>query len=234
MLGKLASIVTVIFCLAFVGLVFLLPQKANGRATPAPPKLTTDIFVRIIKTDPNEPELRKGYIELFEERAGTFHLYKRFPICTWSGRLGPKLREGDGQSPEGFYFVNQNSLNPNSSYHLSFNLGFPNTFDRAHGRTGSFLMVHGECSSIGCYAIGNPGIETLYGEVEGALERGQPFVRVHIFPFPMTEQNLEMHEDDPNIEFWKNLKDGWNWFETKRIPPNVTVVDAAYVFSEDP
>ena len=110
-------------------------------------KMTPELFIRIIKTTQTD---RMGVLEAWRRGAdGQFHLDRTFPICTWSGELGPKLREGDGQSPEGFYFVRPTSLNPNSSYHLSFNLGYPNAFDRAHNRTGSFLMVHGECVSIG-------------------------------------------------------------------------------------
>ena len=79
--------------------------------------------------------------------------FATYPICLWSGRLGPKLREGDRQAPEGFYTVSAEQLNPNSRWHRSFSLGFPNAFDQAHGRTGSFIMVHGGCPSIGCYAM---------------------------------------------------------------------------------
>lgn len=151
-------------------------------------------------------------------------------MCTWSGELGPKLREGDGQSPEGFYFITPASLNPNSSYHLSFNLGFPNAYDRANGRTGSFLMVHGDCVSIGCYAMTDDGIEEIYADVEAAFADGQSFIRVHIFPFEMTEEKMVQHIDNENHTFWINLKSGWDWFETNRTPPNVTVSEKVYQF----
>jgi len=124
----------------------------------------------------------------------------------YSGELGPKFKQGDGQSPEGFYFVKPGQMNPYSSYHLSFDLGYPNTYDRAHGRTGDYLMVHGDCVSIGCYAMTDAGIEEIYTLMGAALKGGQPFVRVHAFPFPMTEENLKRHEGNKNIEFWKNLK----------------------------
>ena len=152
-------------------------------------------------------------------------------MCTWSGALGPKLKEGDGQSPEGFYFIKPSSLNPNSSYHLSFNLGFPNAYDRAHGRTGSYLMVHGDCVSIGCYAMTDEGIEKIYAGVEGAFAGGQSFIRVHVFPFEMTEQNLAAKSENPNHGFWTNLKTGWDWFERERIPPNLSVANKTYRFS---
>jgi len=161
---------------------------------------------------------------------GRFVLDRSFDVCTWSGDLGPKLREGDGQSPEGFYFIRPSSLNPNSSYHLSFNLGFPNAYDRAHGRTGSFLMVHGDCVSIGCYAMTDTGIEEIYADVEAAFADGQDFIRVHVFPFEMTEENLEAQRGSLNYAFWENLKTGWDWFERDHIPPNVTVVNKVYRF----
>ncbi len=192
--------------------------------------LGSPVFIRIVKTV--DGGLKDGYLELFLEQSdGSFSLYKTWPICSYSGDLGPKLKEGDGQSPEGFYFVNPGRMNPHSNYHLSFNLGFPNAYDRSQNRTGSFLMVHGNCVSIGCYAMTDPVIEEIYTLMSKAFENGQPFVRVHVFPFPMTDKNLEKYATNPNIEFWKNLKTGWDWFETNRRPPNVDVRAKNYVFS---
>ncbi len=188
-----------------------------------------ELFIRIIKTTDTRD---KGELQLWKRGADDkFALDRRFDICTWSGELGPKLKEGDGQSPEGFYFIKPSSLNPNSSYHLSFNLGFPNAYDRAHGRTGSFLMVHGDCVSIGCYAMTNAGIEEIYADVEAAFAGGQAFIRVHIFPFEMTAENLEAQRGHKNHDFWENLKTGWEWFERENQPPNVSVRDKTYIFS---
>ena len=188
-----------------------------------------ELFIRIIKTTDTRD---KGELQLWKRGADDkFALDRRFDICTWSGDLGPKLKEGDGQSPEGFYFIKPSSLNPNSSYHLSFNLGFPNAYDRAHGRTGSFLMVHGDCVSIGCYAMTNAGIEEIYADVEAAFAGGQAFIRVHIFPFEMTAENLEAQRGHENHDFWENLKTGWEWFERDNQPPNVSVRDKTYIFS---
>ena len=190
-----------------------------------------ELYIRILKTTQTQA---KGELQLWKRGAGgQYDLDRSFDICTWSGDLGPKLREGDGQSPEGFYFIKPASLNRNSSYHLSFNLGFPNAYDRAHDRTGSFLMVHGECVSIGCYAMTNDGIEEIYADVEAAFAGGQSFIRVHIFPFEMTAENLEAQRDNPNHAFWKNLKTGWDWFEREKTPPNVTVRNKAYIFNAD-
>ncbi len=215
-------------------LLWLAACSAPSQAAPLPSDAPTrDIFIRIVKTDP--PDEGKGRLEIFEEGDdGRFKLWRTFPTCTWSGELGPKLREGDGQAPEGFYWVTKSSLNPNSSYHLSFNLGFPNAYDRAHGRTGSYLMVHGDCVSIGCYAMTDAGIETIYGVVQAALERGQPGVRVHIFPFPMTDENVAQLGDHPDAAFWRNLQQGWAWFETHGRPPNVEVADKRYTFEPLP
>ncbi len=192
-------------------------------------KLGSPVFFRITKT--TQPEDRQGYLEAFvQSESIKFEFFKKWAICTYSGDLGPKLKEGDGQSPEGFYFVKSTSLNPNSSYHLSFNIGFPNRYDRAHNRTGSFLMVHGDCVSIGCYAMTDEGIEEIYTLMDAAFQNGQPFVRVHIFPFVMTDQNMLSVSDNQHYDFWENLKQGWDHFEKKQYPPNAEVVNKQYVF----
>lgn len=194
--------------------------------------LGSPVFFRIVKTENGGG--RNGYLEAFVKgSSGAFTYFKRWDICTWSGRLGPKIKQGDGQSPEGFYFVKPNSLNPHSQYHLSFNLGYPNAYDRAHGRTGDFLMVHGKCASIGCYAMTDKGIEEIYTLLYAALENGQPFVRVHIFPFPMTDENMARFPSDKNAAFWRNLKTGWDMFEMKGKPPNVEVSNKLYVFNQE-
>ena len=204
--------------------------RADDRKT-IKTELGTDLYIQIIKSragTEGHGELR-AYLRGEDER---FALFDSWDICTWSGTLGPKLREGDGQSPEGFYYVTPGALNPNSSYHLSFNLGFPNAYDRALGRTGSFLMVHGDCVSVGCYAMTDAGIEEIYALVERAFAGGQPGVRVHVFPFPLTTANLAAQADNPNHAFWQNLKTGWERFETDARPPDVTVVDKRYVFGD--
>ena len=192
-------------------------------------KLGNPVFLRITKTQSHGD--KTGRLEAFvENSAGVFQFFKAWDICNYSGALGPKLKQGDGQSPEGFYFVTPARLNPNSSFHLSFNLGYPNAFDRAHGRTGDFLMVHGNCVSIGCYAMTDEGIEEIYTLVEAALKGGQGFVRVHAFPFPMTDENMQAYENHKDVVFWQNLKQGWDWFERHKRPPNVEVREKTYVF----
>ena len=191
--------------------------------------LGAPVFFRILKT--KDGQAGTGELQAFVENSnGRFVFFKSWDICTYSGALGPKLKQGDRQSPEGFYFVTPASLNPNSSYHLSFNLGYPNAFDRAHGRTGDYLMVHGDCVSIGCYAMTDEGIEEIYTLLQAALGGGQPFVGVHAFPFEMSKDNLDKFKDNPNYEFWQNLKQGWDLFEHTARPPNVEVKDKRYYF----
>lgn len=187
-------------------------------------QLGQDIFIRIFK--------ETSELEVWIKGEGSFELFKTYEICNFSGALGPKLKEGDYQSPEGFYFVTSRQLNPNSTFHLSFNLGFPNTYDRANERTGSYLMVHGNCVSIGCYAMRDAGIEEIYLLAEAALKNGQPFFRVHAFPFRMTTENMERYKGSEWIEFWQNLKTGYDYFESHLMPPNVTVLDKQYRFGE--
>ncbi|MEX3007477.1 L,D-transpeptidase family protein [Hoeflea sp. TYP-13] len=184
--------------------------------------LGAPVFIRIFKAS--------SELELWMKDGDEFALFKTYPICSYSGDLGPKLKEGDGQSPEGFYSVTAGQLNPNSSYHLSFNIGFPNNYDLSHGRTGSYLMVHGKCVSIGCYAMTDAGIEEIYLIVEAALEGGQSSFGVHIFPFRMTEENMADHAGSQWIGFWRNLKEGHDLFEADKMPPRISVEDKRYEF----
>ncbi|MDF1812852.1 MAG: murein L,D-transpeptidase [Verrucomicrobiales bacterium] len=188
------------------------------------------VFIRIIKN-----ENRKGHLEVWLENPATkkFEHLKTYRIARFSGRLGPKTREGDFQAPEGFYYISRKGLNPVSNYHLSMNIGYPNAYDRAKGYTGSFIMIHGSSVSIGCYAMTDNSIEQIYTLVDRALAKGQKFVRVHCFPFEMSEENLEKHSDSKHYQFWKNLQEGWDWFEENKRPPNVSVSGGKYVFSKD-
>lgn len=164
---------------------------------------------------------------------GRFHLFRSYPVAAASGVLGPKLREGDGQVPEGFYFVTASAMNPDSKFHLSFNIGYPNAFDRHHGRDGSFIMIHGGRASIGCLAMTDPGIEEIYILCDAALRSGQKFFRVHIFPFRMTDANLASHAGHEWRDFWQNLREGHDAFEKHGVPPEVTVSpDGKYIFQQ--
>ncbi len=184
------------------------------------------VFIRIFKQS-NELEV---WLLGSDNR---FRLFKRYIICSFSGRLGPKLKAGDKQGPEGFYTVGPNQMNPWSNNHLSFNLGYPNQYDQNHGRTGSALMVHGGCTSEGCYAMTNYYMDEIYTLAAAALARGQSEFQVHIFPFKMSRENLDKHRNSPWLSFWKNMKRGYDLFETHRLPPRVEVYDNQYVFSHD-
>lgn len=168
-----------------------------------------------------------------QRRDGRFALFRGYDICRFSGGLGPKLREGDRQSPEGFYRVSKSQLNPNSRHHLSFNLGFPNAYDRQLGRTGSALMVHGGCTSIGCYAITDEKVDEVYAVVEAALEAGQDAVDVHAFPFRMTEAALARESDNLWLPYWRNLKQGFDLFEATATPPAVSACRGEYRFGAE-
>ncbi|HML41754.1 MAG TPA: murein L,D-transpeptidase family protein [Hyphomicrobium zavarzinii] len=181
------------------------------------------IFMRIFK--------REFELELWMMRDGKFLKFATYPICKWSGELGPKIKTGDRQAPEGFYAVDAKALNPNSAWHRSFNLGFPNAYDQAHGRTGSFLMVHGGCGSIGCYAMTNPVIDEIWRLVTAALRGGQQRFQVQVFPFRMTDGNLNRHAASPLAGFWGNLKSGYDMFEASYVPPKVSACGKRYAFT---
>lgn len=186
-------------------------------------ELGSPVFIRAFK---EEKEL-----ELFVQNkdTGRFELFRKYPIVAASGDIGPKLVEGDGQVPEGFYFVPPSAMNPNSAFHLAFNIGFPNEYDRAHDRNGTFIMIHGSNVSIGCLAMTDEKIEEIYTICQAAHEGGQAYFRVHIFPFRMTEERMGKAVSEW-LPFWQNLKTGYDLFEKNKVPPNVTVKDKQYMF----
>jgi murein L,D-transpeptidase YafK len=165
---------------------------------------------------------------------GRFVHLKTFPICRWSGQLGPKTTQGDRQVPEGFYAVTPAQLNPNSSYHLSFDIGYPNAYDRARGGSGGYLMVHGACSSSGCFAMTDQGVSEIYALVREAFAGGQQAFQFQSFPFRMTAENLAKHRSDQHIAFWRELKEGSDRFEATREEPVVGVSFGRYVFEPSP
>jgi murein L,D-transpeptidase YafK len=166
-----------------------------------------------------------------QNRTGKFTQLQSYPICKFSGKLGPKVAQGDYQAHEGFYDITPAQMNPQSSEYLSFNIGFPNAFDRSLGRTGSFLMVHGGCRSVGCYAVTDYQMEEIYGLVEEAFRGGQDRVQLQAFPFQMTAENLMRYAEDPNAPFWEMLKTGSDTFSAAGVPPKVAVCSQRYVFN---
>ncbi len=185
-------------------------------------KLGSPILIRIFK--------REFELEVWMKKGDRFERFTTYPICKWSGGLGPKIRQGDHQAPEGFYTVDTKALNPNSRWFRSFNLGFPNTHDRALGRTGSFVMVHGGCSSVGCYAMTNPAIAEIWKIVTAALNGDQKRFQVQVFPFRMTQSNLASRSASPQSDFWQSLKPGYDQFEKDALPPRVSICNKRYVF----
>ena len=182
------------------------------------------VLLRIIKESKT--------LELWKQnKDSSWSHVKTYDICTYSGELGPKRRQGDRQAPEGFYSITRSSLNPMSSEHLSINTGFPNARDRSHGYTGSALMIHGGCSSRGCYAITDPAMEGLYAAVRDALKAGQPSIQIQIYPFAMSDFRMSREKNNPNYVFWQELKAGWDKFEKTKQPLTVDVRRGQYIIN---
>lgn len=168
-------------------------------------------------------------LELWLRPASGWQLWRTYPVAAASGYAGPKLREGDYQVPEGFYEVTPRQMNPGSSYHLAFNLGYPNAYDLQHQRTGTFIMIHGSNVSVGCLAMTDPVIEEIYLLVQAALEQGQPSVPVHLFPFRLTDENLNNAVGHPAEAFWRDeLRPAWQHFEARHEVPEIGIVDGRY------
>jgi len=201
------------------------PVSGDTRALIASKNMSIEspILVRIFKEE-SELEIWK------KDNSGRFALLKTYPICRWSGDLGPKIKQGDRQAPEGFYTITPGQMNPNSNYYLAFNLGFPNAFDRAHGRSGAFIMVHGDCSSAGCYSMSDEQMAEIYALGREAFLGGQRSFQVQAYPFRMTPLNLARHRNNPHFAFWRMLKEGNDHFEVTRQEPKVDVCDRRYVF----
>jgi murein L,D-transpeptidase YafK len=211
-----------------------LPTKATKELSPELLSLfkqkhmtkNSPILVRIFKEE-SELEVWK------QDNTGHFQILKIYPICRWSGDLGPKLHEGDRQAPEGFYAITPKLMNPNSNYYLSINTGFPNSFDKANDRDGNFLMIHGDCSSSGCYAMTDEQMDEIYSLARESLLGSQPSFQIQAYPFRMTPANLARHRTNPHLAFWKMLKIGNDHFEATHLEPKVDVCNRRYVFDAD-
>ncbi len=184
-------------------------------------KQESPIFVRIFKEE--------SEFEVWKWKDGKFQHFRTYPICAWSGGLGPKVQQGDRQAPEGFYTVSRGQMNPHSLYHLAFNIGFPNAYDASNGHTGASLMVHGDCKSAGCYAMTDAYIEEIYILAREAFNAGQTKFHVQALPFHMTAENMQRHRDSPWYPFWLKLKEGYDAFEATGKPPIVKVCSKQYL-----
>jgi murein L,D-transpeptidase YafK len=211
------------------------PPKLPAKATkPLPPELLS--LLRQKKMPTHSPIL----VRIFKEEAelevwkqdttGRFQLLKTYPICRWSGDLGPKFQEGDRQAPEGFYTVTPELMNPHSNYYLSINTGYPNSFDKANNRDGSLLMIHGDCWSIGCFAMTDEQISEIYALARESFLGDRRSFQVQAYPFRLTPANLARHRNNPNLAFWKMLKIGNDHFEATHLEPKVDVCNRRYVF----
>lgn len=211
------------------------PQRATAAAARVRPAIERDLAAKGLHF--GDPVFLRAFkeenvLELWVLKRGTekYELFRSWDIAAQSGKPGPKLAEGDRQVPEGFYFVPPAAMKPDSRFHLAFNIGYPNAYDRHHGRTGSHIMIHGNRVSIGCLAMTDAKIEEIYTLCAAALEAGQPYFRVHLFPFRMTAERMEREKESEWFDFWTNLKEGHDLFERTTIPPEVTVEDGRYRF----
>ena len=203
-----------------------LSSKVKAEMSKKKMRPESPVLVRIFK---QESELEVWKVDA----SGKYALFKTYPMCRWSGKLGPKTKSGDRQAPEGFYHVSAGMLNPNSQYYVSFNLGYPNRLESALGYTGEALMVHGACSSSGCYAMTDQGVGEIYAIVQKALEGGQERFQVQAYPFRMTTENMARHKGNPNMPFWRTLKEGYDAFAFTRKQPKVSVCSGRYVFNKE-
>jgi murein L,D-transpeptidase YafK len=204
----------------------LSPEMAAALERKNMPK-DSPILVRVFKEE-SELEVWK------QDTSGRYALLKVYPICRWSGDLGPKVKDGDRQAPEGFYPITPGLMNPNSSYYLAINTGFPNAYDKANNRRGAYLMIHGDCSSRGCYAMTDEQIGEIYSLARESFLGGQKEIQIQAYPFHMTPANLARHRNNPNFAFWKMIKEGYDHFEVSRQEPRIDVCDRHYVFDAVP
>jgi murein L,D-transpeptidase YafK len=213
-----------------------LSKVKNKVEQPLPARILADISKK--NMDRNSPIMirifkEEGAMEILKaNRDNRYEVIADYKICAWSGRLGPKVKEGDRQAPEGFYMLTPANLNPNSKYYLAINTGFPNRYDAANGRSGANLMIHGACSSSGCYSMTDQQVLEIYAFARDAFKGGQKAIQLEAYPFRMTAENMVRHRLSPNIDFWKMLKVGYDNFEVTKRPPEVEVCEKKYVFNQ--
>ncbi|MBL7780562.1 MAG: L,D-transpeptidase family protein [Saprospiraceae bacterium] len=176
------------------------------------------VFVRAFKSE--------NQLELWLKTDSLYHLFRTYPICNWSGDYGPKRKQGDMQVPEGFYQIVR--FNPNSDYHLSLGINYPNASDLHFAdpkKPGGAIYIHGSCGSHGCIPIGDTNIEEVYWLCWQAFQNGQKNIPVHIFPCRLTDEKLESLTNRYllNRHFWENLQPGYQYFEKKKLVPVVEV-----------
>ena len=210
------------------------PVASNRHMQPLSDRMLAELKAK--KMEKESPILMRIFkeeseLEVWKQNdSGRFALLRTYPICRWSGELGPKFQAGDRQAPEGFYTITPGLMNPNSSQYLAINTGFPNAYDRVNGRTGSFLMIHGGCSSSGCYAMTDEQIAEIYALARESFFGGQASFQLQAYPFRMTPLNMAGHRNSPHIAFWKMIKEGYDHFEVSHLEPRVGVCEKRYIF----
>ena len=210
------------------------PVDSNRHLQPLSERMLAELKAK--KMEKESPILMRIFkeeaeLEVWKQNdSGRFALLRTYPICRWSGELGPKIKTGDRQAPEGIYTITPGLMNPNSSYYLAINTGFPNAYDRANGRTGAFLMIHGGCSSAGCYAMTDEQIAEIYALAREAFFGGQASFQLQAYPFRMTPLNMARHRNSPHLAFWKMIKEGYDHFEVTHLEPRVGVCEKRYIF----
>ncbi|TCC87140.1 L,D-transpeptidase family protein [Pedobacter hiemivivus] len=177
----------------------------------------------------------EGKLELWLQsgKEKTYKLFKTYNFCAHSGMLGPKIKEGDLQTPEGFYSINV--FNPESKFHLSLGVDYPNEIDTQRSgqeKPGGDIYIHGNCVTVGCIPLTDEKIKEVYVLAVEAKNAGQLQIPVHVFPFKMTQQNLNKYlvQFPAQKAFWKNLQPGYAYFERHNVPPNILMQKDKYLF----
>lgn len=219
-MGKIALALAMLFFLPAVTPSFASEQKPVTKELKQQ-LLGSPVYIQIFKEERT--------LELYALLQGEYRLVDSYRICNFSGGLGPKRTEGDFKSPEGFYQVDMRHLKPDSRFYRAINIGYPNEYDKAQGYSGKYLMIHGECISVGCYAMTNAYMDEIYTYAQKAFEYGQSQINISIYPFRMTDQNLQRHRNSVYARFWRELKPGYDYFAKQRMPPQVSVINGQYV-----
>ncbi|WP_075183477.1 peptidoglycan meso-diaminopimelic acid protein amidase [Pantoea sp. 1.19] len=225
-MGKIALLFAMIFMPA-ISFASVTPSVAPLEPVSKALKkqlLGTPVYVQIFKEERT--------LELYGKIGDAYRLLDSYRICNYSGGLGPKRRQGDFKSPEGFYSVTLSQLKPDSRFYRAINIGFPNQYDREMGYDGKYLMIHGACVSVGCYAMTDGQMDEIYRYVEAALRNGQPSVPVNIYPFRMTDANMQRHKYSVYNSFWKELQPGYQYFAEHQVPPSMAVMSGKYVMHD--
>jgi len=163
----------------------------------------------------------------------SYSLFRIYDFCAHSGTLGPKVVEGDGQTPEGFYYINV--FNPMSSFHLSLGVNYPNAVDLARTgkkrKTGGDIYIHGNCVTVGCIPLTDEKIKEVYVLAVEARNSGQDNIPVNIYPFKMTDANIKKYSAQfpAQLIFWKTLQLGYLAFEKNKTAVNVKEVKGEYI-----